>query len=69
MEINLRSLPKKIRSMNKEELIAYINKKLKMKYDFLNKLELEEIQYFLIHLKKYGNELLAASFLAGAIIF
>lgn len=65
MNIEIRKLPKKIRNMNKEELINYISKKIKLEYDFLYKLELEEIQYLFIKIRKYGGELVAGGFLIG----
>ena len=69
IEINIKKLPKKIRFMNKKELIEYINKKIKLQSNFLDKLELEEIQYLLIQFNKYGDNLALGGFLAGAIIF
>ena len=69
MEINLKKLPKKLRTLNKEELITYINKTLKLEYNFLQKLELQEIQYLLIQITKYGRNLSAGGFVAGSILF
>lgn len=69
MEVNLKKLPKKIRDMDKNQLVLYVNKKLKLETNFLNKLELEEIQYLLIQFKKYGNNLALGGLIVGGILF
>ncbi len=65
MEVKTNRLPKKIRNMNKDQLIYYINRKLRIEYSFLDKLELEEIQYLLIQIRRYGNNWMAGGFLLG----
>ena len=69
MIVNIKELPKKIRSMNKQELVEFVSKKLKLEYDFLNKLNLEEIQYLLIQIKKYGMNLSLNGALIGSFLF
>jgi len=69
MIVNIKKLPKKIRTMNKKELVEFVSKKLKLEYDFLNKLELEEIQYLLIQIDKYGENLSLGGVLVGGLLF
>ena len=69
MIVNIKKLPKKIRTMNKKELVEFVSKKLKLKYDFLNKLELEEIQYLLIQINKYEMNLSLGGVMAGKFLF
>ena len=69
IDVNILKLPKKMRNMNKEELVNYISKEIKLEHDFLNKLELDEIQYLLIQIKKYGNNLTIEGFAIGKFLF
>ncbi len=68
--VEVSKLPKKIRIMDREELIQHISEKLKLEHKFLlYRFELNELQYLFFKISKYGKNLSNSYFLAGAILF
>ncbi len=67
--IKEKHLPRKLRNMEKEELVLYLSRKLRLQGSYLNKLELDELKDLVIQVKKYGAWIGVGGAVVGGILF